>query len=461
MASATGLPDPMSSLRTRFSAAFTITCLFLVGANALTVLHFSDQNERRQIDQLVLDEMDTLIEQYQRHEVAGLPHGTQLLPTRVRGEGTHLEFRKWFRVGWLTQRFVVRSAAERDSLPEELRLLSPGFHDVVANGHVFRVEVRETGGAYFYLAYDTLHHDQRLQRFQWAVVASAAAAGVVAVLVGLWLSASLTRQVADLARRVNNRGADAGDDRLAAHYEDREVNALAQAFDHFQARMASLLAREKALTADVSHELRTPLTAIRTSSELLLADASLPSRCRERVEKIARAATRLGELISGMLLLARDEAAPATTETVLLDCLAEAIDPLSDRIAAKGLRIDIDVPAGHRVLAPRNALSVVLSNLIINAVSYTDSGSILIRSHGNLIEVTDTGKGIDPDDVPAMFQRFRRGQGERADGYGLGLAIVKRICDQLGWQIVIENRPEGGGARVLLTVGPDLIKTAI
>lgn len=444
----------MSSLRTRFAASFAAAALILVGINALSVLYFTDRQENRLIDQLVLDEMDTLIDHYQRYEVSGMPRSENLPAPPVRGDGSHSEFRKWFRVGWLTQRYVVRSPDERESLPAELRLLRPGFHDLMASERPFRVEVRETGGAYFYLVYDVTYHREQLAQFQWTVVASASAAAIVAVLVGLWLASLLTRQVADLADRVQhlNPGTTGeADDHLAEHYPDREVAALAQAFDTFQERMSSLLAREKAFTADVSHELRTPLTAIRTSSELLLEDRSLPPRCRERVEKVARAAARLAELINAMLLLARDQAMGTVGGTPLRDCIDDAIEPLADRIAAKGLRVDIDVPPGHQVMAPRNALSVVLSNLIINAVSYTDCGAILLRARDNLIEVTDSGKGIDPAAVPELFQRFRRGQGERSDGFGLGLAIVKRICDQLGWQIAIENRPEGG-ARVLLTL---------
>ena len=230
------------------------------------------------------------------------------------------------------------------------------------------------------------------------------------------------------------------------------MRALAVAFDAFQARMAALLAREKALTADVSHELRTPLTAIRTSSELLLADPVLPARCRDRVEKVARAAARLAELTNAMLLLAREQATASAAPTPLRECIAEAIDPLADRIAAKGLEIDLDVAPDLRVPAPRHALAVVLSNLIINAVSYTDRGRILVRARGATIEITDTGRGIEPDKVGELFERFRRGtHSERGDGHGLGLAIVKRICDQFGWHILIENRTEGG-TRVLLTV---------
>ena len=444
----------MPSLRTRFSLIFAAVCLALVSANALTVLHFSHRHELRQIDQLVNDEMDMLIEQYQRQEVSGLPHGTHLDTSLVRtgAVDSHSEFRKWFRSGWLTQRFVVRSTEDRGMLPEELRPLAPGVHNVLTAGIPFRVEVREVGGVSFYLAYNATYHWERFRDFQWAVVITAAVAAVAAVLAGLWLAASLTRQVVDLAERVKHLPADQTLAPLGEHFHDREVNALAHAFDAFQARMVALLAREKALTADVSHELRTPLTAIRTSSELLLADPDLPARCRGRVEKVARAAARLAELTNAMLLLAREQATASVGATPLRECILDAIEPLADRIAAKGLDIDLDVPTDLVVPAPRHALAVVLSNLIINAVSYTDQGRILLRAREAIIEITDTGRGIEADQVGALFERFHRGtHSERSDGHGLGLAIVKRICDQFGWHILIENRPEGG-TRVLLTL---------
>jgi signal transduction histidine kinase len=94
--------------------------------------------------------------------------------------------------------------------------------------------------------------------------------------------------------------------------------------------------------------------------------------------------------------------------------------------------------------APRRALHVVLSNLLANAVSYTESGSVSLRSEGGVVEISDTGPGVKPDRIPELFRRFHRGDARGGDGFGLGLAIVKRICEQAGWTISVEAREEGG-----------------
>lgn len=440
------------SLRARIAASFTAACLLLVALHALSALYINDAQEAQLIDQLVSDEMDSLIEQYHRRELVTPPRTETLASYIVHNQAGEQELRKWYRATWLTQRYVVRSAAERGELPVELRSLAPGFHDVRSDREKFRVEVRESGGVGFFLAYDVSHHRARMAEFHWSVAVSVIVTAVVAVLVGLWLSGKLTRQVADLANRVNRLSDGAPSEVLATHYPDREVAALARAFDAFQERMASLLERERSFTADVSHELRTPLTSIQTSAELLAQDEGMAAKTRERVEKIARAATRLSELINVLLLLAREQADGTSAEVDLLECVEEALEPVEERIGAKGLELRIDVPEGHRVRARRNALMVVLSNLLVNAVNYTDRGGIQLRARGATIEISDTGSGVEPQQVPELFRRFYRGDAGGTAGFGLGLAIVKRICDQSGWGIRIERRTEGG-TRVLLTLG--------
>lgn len=439
------------SLRARIAASFMLACVLLVGVLALAVLHINDAQESQLVDQLVSDEMDALIEQYQRHALVAPPRSETLKSFSVENTAGQAELRKWYRATWLVQRYAVRSAAERGELPQELRGLGPGSHDVRSEPFRFRVGVRETGGVTFFLAYDVSHHRDRIAQFRWSVAISLAATAIAAVLLGLWLSGRLTRQVAELAARVKRLGRGAPAEGLADHFPDREVKALAQAFDEFQQRMGALLERERALTSDISHELRTPLTSIQTSSELLLHDASLGAKGRERVDKIARASRRLSDLINALLLLAREQAAGPSGAVDLLECVEEAIDPIEESVAAKGLDLRVDIPDAHHVVAHRNALLVVLSNLLGNAVRYTDQGSIVLRARGDTIEIVDTGPGVEPGEVPELFRRFHRGDVGRSQGFGLGLAIVKRICDQSGWRIEIERRAEGG-TRVRLSL---------
>ena len=440
-----------TSLRARFAASFTAACVLLILLLALVVILLNSGQEADLVDQIVSDEMEELIEQYERREMVSGPPALTLQHFDVRSEAGGQPLRKWFRANWLTHSYIVRYPEEQRLLPPELARLTPGFHDVASGRERFRVAMREIGSVNFYLAYSVEHHQNRLDRFRLVLGSSVLIAALASLLFSLWLSGLLTRQVADLAARVERLHDGSVSEMLERHFPDREVAALARAFDAFQRRMSLLLERERAFTADVSHELRTPLTSIQTSSELMLEDESLSPKARERVAKIARAAARLSELVNAFLVLAREQAGGSHSEIDLRLCVDEAVELVRERAESKGLHLNVDVPAGLWVRAPHNALRVALSNLLVNAVNYTDSGEISVSIARGSVEIADTGSGMEPEKILGLFRRFHRGEARGCEGFGLGLAIVKRICEQTGWQIDIERRPCGG---TCVRVGP-------
>ncbi len=440
------------SLRLKLATTFALAGMVLVLAFAFALLQLSRHQEAQLIDQIVSDEVEALLQQYERHgEVDGPPY-RKLQRYDVRPDTQALSLRKWFRASWLVHGYVARMEEERRQLPAELRELGPGFHDVWSGADRYRVEVREIGSTRFYIAYSVALHEERGRYFTMALVLSALLTALATALIGLWASGRLTRQIVDLAQRVRGLDGQSGDTALERYYPEREVADLAAAFDGYHQRTARLLERERAFTADVSHELRTPLTAIQTSCELMLEDAGLSAKSRARLEKISAATARLTDLVNAFLLMAREQADGIQGEVDLRECIEEAADSVRDRAASKGLTLLVDVPESLSVRVPRRALHVVLSNLLANAVSYTERGTVALRTQGATVEITDTGSGVASDKIPELFRRFHRGDDARGgDGFGLGLAIVKRICEQAGWKIGIERRAEGG-TRVLLAL---------
>lgn len=438
------------SLKLKFAFTFALAGLLLVLSHALAIHLLNRHQEAQLIDQIVADELEDVLQQYERRGIVeGMPFRS--LPRHeVRPHTETSSLRKWFRANWLAQGYVARNQAERATVPEELRGLEPGFHDVVAHERRYRVGVKDIGNVRFYAAYLLTLHEERSLKFTWALVLSAALTALLTVLAGLWLSGRLTRQIVDLSQRVAQLDDPVAAKPLREHYHEQEVADLATAFDDYHQRTARLLARERAFTADVSHELRTPLTAIQTSSELLL-EEDLPPKARERVERVARGAARLCGLVNVFLLLAREQDGGQRDAIDLRECAEQAFEAVRERAQSKGLKLELAVPEGIVVLAPRNALLVVLSNLLGNAVRYTEQGSIRVSATAQAVEIEDTGPGVDPGRVPELFRRFRRGDLHTGDGFGLGLAIVKRICDQVGWLVGIEPRREGG-TRVRLTL---------
>ena len=436
--------DPRHSLRLKFALSFALAGLVLVLVHAVAIHQLNRQQEAQLIDQIVSDEMEGLLEQYERQGRLDGPPYRALQRYQVRPDTEALSLRKWFRASWLVQGFVARDAAERAELPAELRSLEPGFHDVGQGADRYRVEVREIGSIAFVVAYSVSLHEERGRHFTQALAISALITILVTVLVGLWLSRRLTHQIVDLAQRVRQLDGKHAGEPLERHYPEREVAELAAAFDGYHERTVRLLERERAFTADVSHELRTPLTAIQTTCELMLDDPDLSAKARSRVDKISGATTRLTELVNAFLLMAREEADGISSEVDLCECIAEAAESVRERAAAKGLTLLVEPGEAVRLRAPRRALQVVLSNLLANAVSYTERGSVTLSNRSGRVEISDTGPGVAPDRIPDLFRRFHRGDARGGDGFGLGLAIVKRICEQAGWTISVEPRDEGG-----------------
>ena len=217
--------------------------------------------------------------------------------------------------------------------------------------------------------------------------------------------------------------------------QETEVAQLARAFDHYQARLDSLLRREQEFTANASHELRTPLTAIHTSCELLADDRMLAPKSAQRVAAIAKAARRMSTEIEALLLLAREQA-PGEDQTVsVAEIVNDMVEPYRTELRDRGLGLDIDIaPDAVLTLNPR-VLQLVISNLVRNAIQCTVEGRIGIRFHDDALEISDTGVGIPASQLDRIFERYYRVDDARPGGTGLGLAIAKRVCDQFGWRI--------------------------
>jgi hypothetical protein len=112
-------------------------------------------------------------------------------------------------------------------------------------------------------------------------------------------------------------------------------------------------------------------------------------------------------------------------------------------IHAKSIEFRNNVPANVIFTLNRQALDMVIANLLRNAVIYTERGHIHVSMDQKSLIVSDTGIGIAPEQLPHIFDRFHRGA-THGDGFGLGLAIVQRICDLHGWIIEVESTPSRG-----------------
>lgn len=416
---------PKLDLRLRIAVVLATVCIAVVGALGITLYLASEDMEEALVEQLVLEEMDALVE---RARISGAP-----LPTG----GPNLQY------------YVLSSPGDYEKLPPGLRHLGPGHHQVGRGPDEQHIAVRDVDGTRFIVAYDESLHEAREARFRGLVYLSVGTAALVAVILGYLLAGVLTRQLTELASRVARLAPDEPHPPLEREDHDREVAALAHALDAYHARVLDMMAREQEFTANASHELRTPLTAIRTSCELLGADADLHEKSRMRVDMIDGAARQMTECIESLLYLARQHRREAREPVDMRRCIDDAAAACRDEIERKGLAFDVEVRGDASIELDRKALQLVLANLIRNAVRYTERGHVRVTYEARRLRVSDSGEGITPEHLPQLFERYYRG-GTHSDGLGLGLAIVRRVCDDLGWKIEVESQPGAGSAFTVL-----------
>ncbi|SEQ55561.1 Signal transduction histidine kinase [Azotobacter beijerinckii] len=410
----------------RIVIAFVLMTVVVSGFFSLAIVVVVNVVERQLVSWELKEELETVLEQ-------DIPYG----------RSPRLDARTRF----------FASDMPQYAIPESLRDFARGFSEREEDGIAYYVYVKQIDDQRYMLVEDQ-HEIETRERMLFRVVLVCFLLSVLSAwLLGRLLARKVMAPVTRLARQVRHR------DQLlplapplAPEYPDDEVGRLAESFDGTLGQLRQSLERERLFTSDVSHELRTPLMVIQGACELL-GEAALPPRAGEQVARIGRAAREMQELVQTFLILARsrqEEAAIGGSAT-----LASVAEEQSQRwgppIRAKGLDFELLVEDADNAAYNLTFLRVVLSNLLRNALHYTESGRVRLILENGGFRVEDSGAGIPEEQRERIFQPFVRGEQARGEGLGLGLSLVKRICTHQGWQVRVNDlAPHGSCFRVRL-----------
>jgi signal transduction histidine kinase len=333
-----------------------------------------------------------------------------------------------------------------------------------AHGRTYRVTVAAPMGP----AYAALNRFHRLLLLLVPVVIALAGVG------GYWVSRRALRPVDRVTRAVQAITVQSLDQRLELPAADDELRRLASTFNDVLARLELAVGDIVRFTADASHELRTPVSIIRTTAELALRHERTSQDYRTALADVLGQARHMSELVDDLLVLARTDAGIERRETAPLDLrmiVSDATREIGEFANRSSVSVLVDLPSEPLMLkGDAVTLRRLLLILLDNAVKYSPSGGTVSLHLGSpradpsrtraVVQISDSGIGLDSAETPRLFERFYRGARARRhapDGTGLGLAIARTIVDRYRGSITLgpSGAAKGGGCDVTVTLPLD------
>jgi signal transduction histidine kinase len=419
------------------AGAVLVSIILTVGIGALLVRRSAEHQARRSLDR-------------QADLLAVQERSAPMIPERLANLGLFLATQE--------QRLSILSLDQAALLLPSagaalLRSGRPADGNVTIRGTKFLYAARPVGSRAVVLLRAARFESDDWRPFGLSLLVAGLIGAGLAALFALLLSRAIARPIGRVAKAARSLAAGEQPASIPATGPDEAV-ALATAFNEMATELERAHAAEKAFLLSVSHELKTPLTAIAGHGEAISEGVIAPEAAGP---VIRREAKRLERLVHDLLDLARLNQHTFTVQRQPLDLhqiAREAATRYHTQAEALGVRVEVAGSAEAVAVGDADRLLQVLSNLIENALRCTPAGgTVTITTTARTLAVSDTGPGLDPDDLPRAFERFylhnRHNRNPRI-GTGLGLAIVKELTEAMGGSVTVTSRP-GEGTQFTVT----------
>lgn len=295
------------------------------------------------------------------------------------------------------------------------------------------------------------------ERFQQYQLRTSLVMGVfsllLAMLIAWWIARTLLEPVKRVAAATHRLASGDYGSRVAVASDD-EVGQLSRDFNQLAYTLERNEKMRREFMADVSHELRTPLSVLR--GELEAIEDGVRSLDQSSMKSLQGEVSMLSKLVDDLYELSLADVGALTyrkAPCLLNDLLENSLAMYRDRFTARQLQVDLELPRQPvELLADASRLQQLFSNLLENAVRYTDVNGTLRISVGVdrdtvRIDFLDSGPGVSATQLPRLFERFYRGESSRNrehGGAGLGLAICRSIANAHDGSLVADHSPYGG-----------------
>ncbi|MEH6418696.1 sensor histidine kinase [Pseudomonas sp. CGJS7] len=329
--------------------------------------------------------------------------------------------------------------------PRELATLGPGVHDeVVYHGVEYVMLVRDIDGRRLTLSLNI--DDMEHREFDLALTIAGSAITTLLLLCAVigWGVHRLVRPLSNMAQRIGNLQPHRAGQRVEVpEAASSELVVIAEAVNDYVERNDRFVERERAFIDSASHELRTPIAVIAGATEIALDQNDLAPSTRHQLNRIHRTARDVEQLISLLLVLAKDpKRLTANADRVALDqLLPEIVEDHRHLTRDKDLTLSL-APMPHcEIVAPLPIVQVAIGNLLRNAIENSDRGEVTIQLRDDAtVVIEDPGHGMTPEEISALYTRIARGGRE---GGGIGLDLISRLCEHLGWTLRFDQAERG------------------
>lgn len=338
-------------------------------------------------------------------------------------------------------------------LPEwakkDLTKLPEGEYSRTSNQQKYHIIIRNLpDGERFYMLYNVTRLDasrESLSSLRVTILGVLMPIMVFGFVMGLITAHKVINPVVTLADYIKERGTGSPlPDDFVSSYRDDEIGFLAATLKNTLDDLHASVAREAAFARDASHELRTPVATIKGALELLeQTGATEDEKIARIVGRVERATAKMEHLIKSFLWLSRYETIGEFDfeETDTLTVVNETVQEHMYLITGKPVKVEVEELYPQKLPVAPQVMNILISNLLRNAFTYTQTGKVTVIIREKCLSVKDTGMGISS----AQLNLLRKNSGKyHAEGFGFGVAIVRRLCFSLGWSFLIESEKDKG-----------------
>jgi two-component system OmpR family sensor kinase len=353
---------------------------------------------------------------------------------------------------WSPDGVQVFKSASHARLPQRAVL---GFSNVRANGTTYRIFSIQTDNQTVQVAQDLAVRRSMASNLAFRTLGPIAVMMPILMVVVWWVVSGSLDPVARVRRQVASRQADDLSPVSESGLPD-EVRPLVQELNLLFGRVRTAFDAQQNFVADAAHELRTPLAALKLQTQSL-ERADSPEARQVAVGRLSAGIERATRLVEQLLVLARQEANAAPRQAVDMAGIARrAVGDLVGVAQARDIDLGLQRADAAEVQGQADALTILLRNLVDNAIKYTPSGgtvdvSVLMEGRAVTVLVEDSGPGIPAEERERVFDRFYRVPGSDAAGSGLGLAIIKSIAERHGAKLTLGESARLGGLEAKVT----------